>query len=67
MKKKDKRDLTDKKFITKFRSSPFLEKNIREKDTTYNKIFHRKPYIIGYKLKEDESIGHQSPLDKINC
>lgn len=64
MNKKDKRDLTDKKFITKFRSSPFLEKNIREKDTTFNKVFHRKPYIVGYKLKEDnESVGHQSPLD----
>jgi phage/plasmid-associated DNA primase len=64
MNKKDKRDLTDKKFITKFKSSPFLEKNIREKDSTYNKTFHRKPYIIGYKLKEeDETLGKQSDLD----
>lgn len=64
MNKKDKRDLTDKKFITKFRSSPFLEKNIKEKDTTYNKVFHRKPYIVGYKLKiEDETLGVQYDID----
>jgi phage/plasmid-associated DNA primase len=64
MNKKDKRDLTDKKFITKFRSSPFLEKNIKEKDTTHNKVFHRKPYIVGYKLKvEDDSLGTQYDLD----
>jgi len=64
MNKKDKRDLTDKKFINKFRSSPFLEKQIREKDSTFNKTFHRKPYIIGYKLKEEEeTVGIQSDLD----
>jgi hypothetical protein len=64
MNKKDKRDLTDKKFITKFKSSPFLEKNIREKDSTFKNIFHRKPYIIGFKLKEDDEFSNpQSPLD----
>lgn len=65
MNKKDKRDLTDKKFITKFKSSPFLEKNIRDKDSTFKNIFHRKPYIIGYKLKDedDEFMNPQSPLD----
>jgi len=66
MNKKDKRDLTDKKFITKFRSSPFLEKNIKEKDTTYNKVFHRKPYIVGYKLKVEDEDGTSELKDDLD-
>jgi phage/plasmid-associated DNA primase len=69
MNKKDKRELTDKKFITKLKSSPFLERNIREADTTFNKVCHRKPYIVGYKKKitdEDDEAGGQeiNPLDR---
>lgn len=63
MNKKDKRDLTDKKFITKFKSSPFLEKQIRERKSYFNNIQMSKDYIIGYKLKEEENIGSQSSLD----
>jgi len=64
MNKKDKRDLTDKKFITKFKLSPFLEKNIRERKSYFKNIQMNKDYIIGYKLKEeDEILGKKSDLD----
>jgi phage/plasmid-associated DNA primase len=64
MNKKDKRDLTDKKFITKFRSSPFLERSIRERKSYFNNKQMTKDYIIGFKKKEDDNdIGKQSDLD----
>ena len=65
--KKDKRELNNKAFTTKINNNIFLQKFIKMRDTTYNSIKHKKPYIIGFKLieiEDDSTIGTQvSPLD----
>ena len=52
--KKEKRENNLKRFNTKIEKCVFLTKNIKATDTTYNKIRHRKPYIVGFKLPENE-------------
>ena len=51
--KKENRENNIKRFNNKIEKCVFLTKNIKDTDTTYNKIRHRKPYIIGYKLPEE--------------
>jgi hypothetical protein len=41
-----------KRINAQIRNCTFLSKNIKDKDTTFNKIRHRKMYIIGYKLRQ---------------
>jgi hypothetical protein len=52
--KKEKRENNLKRFNTKIEKCVFLTKNIKDRDTHYNKIKHNKPYIIGFKLPENE-------------
>jgi len=41
-----------KRINAQIRNCTFLSENIKDKDTTFNKIRHRKMYIIGYKLRQ---------------
>jgi len=54
MNKKDKRENNLKRFTTKLEKCVFLSKHIKKRDSTYNGIKHKKPYIIGYKLPDND-------------
>jgi hypothetical protein len=41
-----------KRINAQIRNCTFLSENIKDRDTTFNKIRHRKMYIIGYKLRQ---------------
>ena len=41
-----------KRINAQIRNCTFLSENIKERNTHYNKIKHRKMYIIGYKLRQ---------------
>ena len=62
--KKEKRDNNLKNFSMKVDKCSFLTKNLKKRDTTHNKIKHKKPYIIGFKLIEDDQTT-PNPLDFI--
>jgi hypothetical protein len=80
MTKKDKQNYNLKQFTKKINDNIFLQSYIKSRDTTYNKIKHKKPYIIGFKkvIKEekknkfldddsdDDDDDYTNPLDKIN-
>jgi len=62
--KKEKRDNNMKRFTMKLEKCSFLSKNLKKRNSTYNKIKHNKPYIVGFKLpvteEEEEEVN---PLD----
>ena len=66
MNKKDKRENNLKRFTTKLEKSVFLTKFIKKRDSTYNGIKHKKPYIIGYKLPANDDDDVYSKKLKFN-
>jgi P4 family phage/plasmid primase-like protien len=54
--KSDKRKYTQRYFTEKIQTNVFLSKFVKPKDTTYNKVKYRVPFIIGFKLMEEENI-----------
>ena len=54
MNKKDKRENNLKRFTTKLEKCVFLSKHIKKRDSTFNGIRHNKPYIIGFKLPDND-------------
>lgn len=77
MSKKDKREYNLKQFTTKINNNIFMKEFLKLRDTTYNKIKHKKPYIISYKriikpstnnkdnFNDDYSDDEINPLDVI--
>lgn len=61
--KKEKRENNLKKFTIKLEKCAFLSKNIKKRDTTHNKIKHKRPYIIGYRLPPDDEVEEKNDLD----
>jgi len=74
MTKNDKRNYNLKQFTKKINDSIFIQPYIKQRDTTYNKIKHKKPYIIGFKktIKENKSnplfeddVSTNNPIDDL--
>ena len=64
MNKKDKRELNKTNFSSKFSSSIYLQKYVKDRKARYAGIQHSKQFIINFKRIDDgDSVGIQSPLD----
>lgn len=65
MTKKDKQNYNLKQFTKKINDNVFLQQFIKPRDTTYNKIKYKKPYIIGFKkiVKDKDEEDEKSPFD----
>jgi P4 family phage/plasmid primase-like protien len=64
--KKEKRENNLKKFSIKLQKCTFLTKHLKKRDSTFNGIKHKKPYIIGFKLPEYDVEEPENDLDKIH-
>lgn len=65
MTKKDKQNYNLKQFTKKINDNIFLQPYIKARDTTYNKIKYKKPYIIGFKkiIINNDDQEDINPLD----
>ena len=62
--KNEKRENNLKSFSNKLEKCVFLTKNLKKRDTSYGGMRHKKPYVIGFKLQEDEKEdGNINDLD----
>lgn len=65
MTKKDKQNYNLKHFTKKINDNVFLQPYIKARDTRYNNIKYKKPYIIGFKKinNDDDDDEPKGPLD----
>lgn len=66
MNKKDKREMNKANFSAKFGSSLYLRPFVRERKVRYAGMQHSKPFVINFKMIEEDSgvsPGYQNPLD----
>jgi hypothetical protein len=54
--KQEKRKITKTAFDEQIRKNMFLKRFYKDRDTRFNNIKHNKPYLVGYKMIERDTI-----------